>query len=72
MEKDSLIEKSLKLVNIQRFDDALKVLEEIKIDNYKTYFLKGTIYLAKNKLDLAEKNLNLASKQNNKNYLIFQ
>ena len=71
MEKDSLIEKSLKLVNIQKFDDALKILEQIKIDDYKTYFLKGTIYLAQNKHDLAEKNLTLASKQNNKNYLIF-
>ena len=70
MEKDSLIEKSLKLVNIQKFDDALKILEQIKIDDYKTYFLKGTIYLAQNKHDLAEKNLTLASKQNNKNYLI--
>jgi len=48
MEKDSLIEKSLKLVNIQKFDDALKILEQIKIDDYKTYFLKGTIYLAQN------------------------
>ena len=71
MEKDSLIEKSLKLVNIQKFDDALKILEQIKIDDYKTYFLKGTIYLAQNKIDSAEKNLILASKENNKNYLIF-
>ena len=30
MEKDNLIEKSLKLVNIQKFDDALKILDKIK------------------------------------------
>ena len=71
MEKDSLIEKSLKLVNNHKFDDALKILEEIKTDDYKSYFLKGTIYLAQNKLDQAEKNLISASTENNKNYLIF-
>ena len=71
MKKDSLIEKSLKLVNNQRFDDALEVLKEIETDDYKTFFLKGTIYIAQNKIDLAEKNLIKAGQYNIKNYLIF-
>ena len=71
MENRSLIEKSLNLVNNKKFDEALKLLNQIKIDDYQSYFLKGTIYLAQNKLDLAEKNLIMSSQQNIKNYLIF-
>ena len=71
MKKDILIEKSLTLVNKQKFNEALELLKEIDVDDYKTYFLKGTIYLAQKKIDLAEKNLIMATQKNTQNYLIY-
>jgi len=51
-----------------KYDDAIKILESIDVSNdYRKYFLLGTIYISLKKIDLAENNLTLANKINPNN-----
>ncbi len=71
MSIDNFIKNSLELIQKSKFEEALKILLQIKVEDSKVYFLIGSIYLSLKKIDLAEKNLVLASKLDNKNYSIF-
>ena len=65
---EDLVNQSLNLYKKKNFDDAIKILESIDVkDDYRKYFLLGTIYTSLKKIDLAEKNLVLADKINSNN-----
>ena len=60
---EDLINQSLILYKKNKYDDAIKILESIDVNNdYRKYFLLGTIYISLKKIDLAENNLTLANK----------
>ena len=64
------IKKVLKLFQIGKISEAINNLEIItkkEKENYKYFFLLGTLYLSLKKLDLSEKNLNISIKLNDKN-----
>jgi len=61
MSIDSLLEEALTLYNKNKFDSALKVLQKIKVNDYKSYLLLGMIYFSQNKIDLSEQYLNSAN-----------
>ena len=57
------IKKILNLIQIGKISEAINDLETItkkEKENYKYFFLLGTLYLSLKKLDLAEKNLNIS------------
>ena len=65
---EDLINQSLILYKKNKYDDAIKILESIDVNNdYRKYFLLGTIYISLKKIDLAENNLTLANKINPNN-----
>ena len=67
-------QKILNLIQIGKISEAINDLETItkkEKENYKYFFLLGTLYLSLKKLDLAEKNLNISIKLNGKNSISF-
>lgn len=62
MNINNLLEKALSLYNKNKFDSSLKVLQKIKVNDYKSYLLLGMVYFSQNKIDFSEKYLNLANK----------
>jgi tetratricopeptide (TPR) repeat protein len=71
MNIDNIIKESLELINLKKFDNALKKLEEVQNEDSRVYFLIGSINLSLNNIDLAKKNLLLSNKLNNNNPLVF-
>ena len=71
MNIDNIIKESLELINLKKFDYALKKLEEVQNEDSRVYFLIGSINLSLNNIDLAKKNLLLSNKLNNNNPLVF-
>jgi len=61
MNIDNIIKESLELINLKKFDNALKKLEEVQIEDSRIYFLIGSINLSLNNIHLAKKNLLLSS-----------
>ena len=65
---EDLLNKSIELFKKNNLNEALKILESIDVkDDFRKYFLIGTIFTALKKVDLAEKNLLLALKMNSNN-----
>ena len=71
MNIDNIIKESLELINLKKFDNALKKLEEVQIEDSRIYFLIGSINLSLNNIHLAKKNLLLSSELNTSNPLVF-
>ena len=70
-EINEIINSVLKLINNQNFNEALTILNKNTKEDYRIFFLKGSIFIALNQLDLAEENLLKSLKLNNKNSSAF-
>ena len=70
MSIDSLVEEALNLYNSNKFESSIKVLQKIRVHDYKSHLLLGMIYYSQNKINLSEENLNLAYELHNKHPII--
>ena len=72
MDIEKLVNQSLELINKSKFQEALRVLENIEKKDSKIFFLIGSIHLSLKNIDLSEKNLLLLiidSNNNRRRYL---
>ena len=71
MDLNNSIQKAIELLNKKKFEEALIILNDLKQEDHRIFFLKGAIYLSQKKIDLAEQNLIAASKLNHNNSSVF-
>ena len=67
MDTKNLIQKTLQLVKVGEFNQALDQLNKVKNEDSNVFYLRGSIYLTLKKIDLAEENLKSAAKLDNRN-----
>lgn len=71
MDIEKLVNQSLELINKNRFQEALSILENIEKKDSKIFFLIGSIHLSLKNIDLSEKNLLLALEKNKNKFSIY-
>ena len=71
MDIEKLVNHSSQLINENKFQEALSILENIEKKDSKVFFLIGSIHLSLKNIDLAEKNLLLALERNKNNFSIY-
>ena len=71
MDIEKLVNHSSQLINENKFQEALSILENIEKKDSKVFFLIGSIHLSLKNIDLAEKNLLLALARNKNNFSIY-
>tara|TARA_A100001011_G_C14299247_1_gene839977 strand:+ start:1279 stop:1806 length:528 start_codon:yes stop_codon:yes gene_type:complete len=71
MDIKNLIQKTLELIKVGEFNQALDQLNKFKNEDSNVFYLRGSIYLTLKKIDLAEENLKSAAKLDNTNPSIF-
>ena len=67
MDTKNLIQKTLQLIKVGEFNQALDQLNKVKNEDSNVFYLRGSIYLTLKKIDLAEENLKSAAKLDNRN-----
>ena len=67
MDTKNLIQKTLQLIKVGEFNQALDQLNKVKNNDSNVFYLRGSIYLTLKKIDLAEENLKSAAKLDNRN-----